>query len=86
MRSLADASNWQPAERCIEPRTVQAAPAAMWLTSAHVIGRVALIGLAAGLQLRADEPNDFGLSALDWEGLEAMFILTPSQNGSSSNF
>jgi hypothetical protein len=44
----------------------------MWLTSAHVIGRVALIGLAAGLQLRADEPNDFGLSALDWEGLDGL--------------
>jgi hypothetical protein len=43
----------------------------MWLTSA---GRLALLGLAAtGLQLRGagEQPNDFGLSALDWEGLEA---------------
>jgi hypothetical protein len=39
----------------------------MWLTSA---GRVALIGLAAGLHLHVDEPNDFGLSALDWDGAD----------------
>jgi hypothetical protein len=40
----------------------------MWLTSA---GRVALIGVAAGLHLRsAEEPNDFGLSELDWDGVD----------------
>jgi hypothetical protein len=40
----------------------------MWLT---LIGRAALIGLVGGLHLRsAEEPDDFGLSEMDWDGAE----------------
>jgi len=39
----------------------------MWLT--FVLSE-ALIGLAAGALLRGEEPNDFGLSALIWDGLD----------------